>query len=189
MTETEGMEILRRRLPEALARGLAALHRRNRRLWALEDAVRATDVDKRVAALKRAIDEANLARHAAVTRIDAAVLVRYRRSARSDERGAVIDSSSVGQLLDRLSILALKRARVVGPTAHALATAQWNHGLDCLDRALAALTAGRWVHHAAGEVKQYGAVRPGRSRRSKRPARAGPAPTAARRRRRRARSS
>jgi hypothetical protein len=159
MTESEGLAIIRRRLPRAIERGLGTLHHRNRRLWDLEDEVRTTEVANRIAKLKRAIDEASLARHAAVKAIDAAVLARYRRGAQPRQRGAVIDSSSVGQMLDRLSILVLKRSRVVGPTASSLAAARWDHGLACLDRALEALAAGRWVHHPAGEVKQYGAVR------------------------------
>jgi hypothetical protein len=164
VTETEALRIVRRHVPAAVARGLGALHLHNRRLWDLEDKVRAATSPVSIARLKADIDRANLARHAAVKVIDAAVLVRYRRSRLLGERGAVVDSSSVGQMLDRLSILALKRARVVGPTANALAAAHWAHTLACLDRALAALAAGTWVHHAAGEVKQYGVRRAATSR-------------------------
>jgi hypothetical protein len=154
--EADSLREIRRIIPAALAKGFDVLHRRNRRLWKLEDSVRRTQVPADVTALKRAIDAANLARHAAVKQIDAAVLARNPRGRRLAERGAVLDSSSVGQMLDRLSILALKRARVVRPEAEALAAAQWRHVLASLERALAALAAGTWVHHPAGEVKQYG---------------------------------
>ena len=156
MSESEDLREIRRRLPRAIARGFGPLHHRNRRLWALENSVRQTELPAKIAVLKRAIDAANLARHAAVTQIDAAVLARYRRGRAPHQRGAVIDSSSVGQMLDRLSILALKRARIAGPTARALAAAQWGHVLASLERAISALAAGTWVHHPAGEVKQYG---------------------------------
>ena len=153
--ETDGLREIRRHVPRAIARGLTLLHRRNTALWDLEDRVRATDAATMIAKLKRAIDAANLARHAAVKQIDAAVLDRYKRGRTATERGAVIDSCSVGQMLDRLSILVLKRARIAGSEA---LLAQWAHAMTCLDRAVAALAAGTWVHHAAGEIKQYGAV-------------------------------
>jgi hypothetical protein len=155
MTEADALRELRRHLPGAIARGLAPLHQRNRALWDLEDRVRAARAATTIARLKRAIDVANLARHAAVKQIDAAVLKHYPRGRTAGERGAVIDSSSVGQLLDRLSILALKRARIAASSTQTL-SAQWAHAIACLDRAVAALAAGTWVHHAAGEVKQYG---------------------------------
>jgi len=160
MTEAKGLDEIRSRLPAPVRRGLARLHANNRSLWDLEDQVRGTQAAPRIAALKRAIDRANLARHAAVKDIDAAVLRQFPCGLRSHQRGAVIDSSSVGQLLDRLSILVLKRARVSGAPARALATAHWDHVLACLDRALTALAAGRWVHTPLGEVKQYGAAKP-----------------------------
>jgi hypothetical protein len=164
VTETEALTIIRKHVPRAVARGLGSLHHHNRRLWDLEDKVRAATSPSSIARHKADIDRANLARHAAVKVIDAAVLARYRRGRELGARGAVIDSASIGQMLDRLSILALKRARVVGPTAHGLAAAQWAHTLACLDRAVKALSAGTWVHHPAGEVKQYGVRRAATSR-------------------------
>jgi hypothetical protein len=164
MSESEDLREIRRRLPRTIARGFGPLHHRNRRLWTLENTVRQTEVPAKIAALKRAIDVANLARHAGVAHIDAAVLACYRRGRAPHQRGAVIDSSSVGQMLDRLSILALKRARVVNRTALEQAALHWEHTVACLERAVAALAAGRWVHHSAGEVKQYGARRAATSR-------------------------
>jgi len=156
MTEAEGLGILRRGLPAVLSRGVGALLRHNRRLWRLEDQLRATEVPTRIAELEREREAASVARRAGITAIDAAVLTRYKRGARPRERGAVLDSSSIGQQLDRLTILVLKRARVVGPTAHGIARARWEHALACLERSVAALVAGRWVHHPAGAVRQYG---------------------------------
>ncbi|HEY4178326.1 MAG TPA: DUF4254 domain-containing protein [Kofleriaceae bacterium] len=156
MTEATALRIIRSHVPAAIARGLAAVHRQNRTLWELEDKVRSTNVATTIARHKAGIDRANLARHAAVKVIDAAVLARYPRGLAVGARGAVVDSASVGQMLDRLSILALKRARITAPTSLQLASAQWDHVLACLDRAIAACKAGTWVHHPAGEVKQYG---------------------------------
>lgn len=154
--EADGLSEIRRRLPRAIARGLAVVHRRNRALWNLEDRVRNASAATVIAKLKRAIDVANLARHAAVKQIDASVLEYQPRGRAATDPGAVFDSSSVGQMLDRLSILVLKRARITGAPAQTL-LAQWAHAIACLERAVAALTAGTWVHHPAGEVKQYGA--------------------------------
>jgi hypothetical protein len=153
LRETDGLREIRRHVPAPIARGLTTLHRHNASLWQLEDRVRATAAATTIMKLKRAIDVANLARHAAVKQIDAAVLKQYKRSRAASDGDAVLDSSSVGQMLDRLSILVLKRARIGdNPTL----LAQWAHAIACLDRAVAALTAGTWVHHAAGEIKQYG---------------------------------
>jgi hypothetical protein len=159
MTEAESLRIIRTHVPAAIGRGLAAVHRENRTLWTLEDKVRSTTVAATIARHKAAIDRANLARHAAVKVIDAAVLARYPRGLTLGARGAVVDSASVGQMLDRLSILALKRARISAAAAQKLASQQWTHVIACLDRAVAALAAGTWVHHSAGEVKQYGRKR------------------------------
>jgi hypothetical protein len=152
--EVEGLREIKRLLPRAIAAGVATLHRRNAALWDLEDRVRNTTVATTIAKLKRAIDIANLARHGAVKQIDAAVLKHYARGRRATARDAVIDSSSIGQMIDRLSILVLKRARIASPSQTLLA--QWAHAIACLERAVAALVAGTWVHHAAGEIKQYG---------------------------------
>jgi hypothetical protein len=156
MTEAEGLGILRKRLPAVIGARLGALVRHNRRLWNLEEQVRAAADAEEVARLRREQERARGARLAAVAAIDDAVLARWRRGRAPGDRGAVLDSASVGHQLNRLAILVIRRARAVGPTAHAIASAQWDHAFACLDRALVALAAGTWVHHPR-DFRQYGA--------------------------------
>jgi hypothetical protein len=140
-------------LPRRLRPLLAALHRANRRLWRLEDRAREVDSDRERGAVKRQIDRANLARHRCVGELDAAVLQLFPRGARAGGRGAHLTSESLGQMLDRASILVLKRARL----DDARVPARLDHLRACIAEALRALAAGRFVHHPVGEVKRYGA--------------------------------
>lgn len=141
------------RLPRGLRPALRALDAANRRLWDLEDRVRAAAGDGEVARLKRRIDRANLERHRRVAVVDAWILRRHPRGAQPGDAGALLSSESIGQMLDRATILARKRALADRPVL----VWRWQHVLRCIDQALAALRSGHWVHHPAGEVKLYGA--------------------------------
>ncbi|MEZ4469568.1 MAG: DUF4254 domain-containing protein [bacterium] len=137
------------------------LHKRNRALWALEDAARGGLPDAELAKVKRQIDATNLARHAAVAALDAAVDAHYRPAASLDTPGVVVNSESVGQLVDRLSILALKHAAwVVSPKRRAGLEARAQVLVFCLQRSLDALAAGLALPQAFDEAKRYGATRP-----------------------------
>ncbi len=81
-------------------------HRCNFELWALEDEARRRDVDDSViASVKRAIDGMNQKRNDLIERIDDLILADYAASAAP---GAELHSETAGQMIDRLSILALK---------------------------------------------------------------------------------
>jgi hypothetical protein len=128
----------------------AALHAANRALWRLEDRVRDIRALREKGRIKLLIDRANLRRHARVADLDAEVV---RRWPRGRSRSGYLSSESIGQMLDRGTILVLKRAKV-GETA--ALEHKWSHLLACLERAMVAVRAGRFVHHAVGEIKAYG---------------------------------
>ncbi|MCB9546760.1 MAG: DUF4254 domain-containing protein [Myxococcales bacterium] len=152
---------------EALQRGpsaplLRALHVENTALWDLEDAARAATSSDALAGLKRSIDATNLARHAAVAALDQAVDAWYRPTAGLDTPGVVVNSESVGQLLDRLSILALKQAAWASRPERLAALGQRVQLLlFCLQRSLDALAAGRALPQRFDEAKRYGPASPG----------------------------
>jgi hypothetical protein len=134
-----------------------ALHAANRRLWALEDAVRADLDPATIRDHKRAIDAANLERHAAVARIDAAVDAAYGPQRTPADPDAVFDSQSVGQMADRLSVLALKVEAFRGTAREAGLRAQAGRVMRCLDRVVDALRRGDGVPQSFDEAKRYGA--------------------------------
>lgn len=137
---------------------LAPLHQHNQALWHLEARVRSRALaDSQVADLKRQIDALNLARHGAVAAIDAAVDAHFRPTATLETPGVVLSSESVGQLLDRLSILALKQAAWAGTPRAAGVEARVELLVRCLDRSLVALAEGRTLPQSFDEAKTYGA--------------------------------
>jgi hypothetical protein len=86
----------------------------NLRQWDLEDTtrdLRASDAD--VAKAKREIDRLNSGRHHLVEEIDAAIDSRLDQSVT-----APIATESPGMVLDRLSVLVIRRARTGAAAAH-----------------------------------------------------------------------
>jgi hypothetical protein len=74
-------------------------------LWHLEDQARRTDVDDSyVAEIKREIDQWNQQRNDSIERIDEAVLLETPEPAED----ASLHTETIGMMIDRLSILALK---------------------------------------------------------------------------------
>ena len=81
-------------------------HLCNFTLWNLEDQARRIDVDDTViAGIKRSIDGWNQRRNDVIEKIDAAILARLPAAAGAH---AEQHSETAGQMIDRLSILALK---------------------------------------------------------------------------------
>jgi len=115
---------------------IEANHRYNNLLWDEEDQARRRDVpDAAIAVNKRAIDGYNQKRNDAIERIDEALLGRL--ASVTPRPGAWHNSETAGAMIDRLSILALKRFHMAAQTRRADAGAQ--HVAACRDK-LALLT-------------------------------------------------
>lgn len=124
--------------------------------WHLEDASRAAYADaERLARLKREIDASNQRRVACIDELDARLL---------DELGAPADGAAPvavttpGNVLDRISILALKRAHA-GAERAAMLDEQLADACDGLDRLVADLAAARQRLRRHRTLKLYGEPR------------------------------
>ncbi len=135
-----------------------ALHACNRRLWDLEAAVRDRALtDAEVVRLKRAIDSENLARHAAVGALDRHLDACFGPQRAPGDPDAVVDSQSLGQMVDRLSVLHLKLAWHEGAPMEAGLAAQRDRVACCFDRVATAMGRGDGTPQAFEEAKTYGA--------------------------------
>jgi Protein of unknown function (DUF4254) len=91
----------------AVEAAIGALVESNLRQWDLEDATRDPGAsDAQVAKAKRAIDRLNAGRHGLVEEIDAAI-----DSGLDQPATAPLATESPGMVLDRLSVLVIRRAR------------------------------------------------------------------------------
>ncbi len=147
-----------------------AAHFANFTIWGLEDEARRRDLgDARIAAVKRAIDPWNQRRNDLMEAIDAAVLERF---ANADTSKAELHSETVGMMIDRLSVLALKldnMQRVAAEAAAAgdeLLAARCTHNTrvlreqredlaGCLARLLEDFAAGRRYFKKHLQLKSY----------------------------------
>ena len=95
---------------------IAVNHRCNVSLWDEEDQARRTDVaPNAIAANKRAIDRFNQQRNDAIEKVDEALLARIRSVPIAPD--AWHSSETAGAMIDRLSILSLKRFHMGAQTA------------------------------------------------------------------------
>ena len=95
---------------------IAANHRCNILLWDEEDQARRTNVGTdAIAANKRAIDRFNQRRNDAIEKVDEALLARIRSVPIAPD--AWHSSETAGAMIDRLSILSLKRFHMGAQTA------------------------------------------------------------------------
>ena len=118
--------------PPALTGLVAELAGVNLRQWDLEDTTRDTRAgDGAVAEANRAIDRLNLNRHRLVHEIDVAIGDTLEPSPT-----AVLATESPAMVLDRLSVLVIRRTRTAEASAHDRAYAD---RLPALDAQLAAL--------------------------------------------------
>jgi hypothetical protein len=122
--------------PRSAVAGLVGLVlelvRSNLRQWDLEDATRDPDAsDATVAASKRAIDRLNLDRHRLVQKLDGEIASGLRQPA-----SATLATESPGMVLDRLSVLVIRRARTAAASAR---DGSYVERLAAVDGQLAAL--------------------------------------------------
>jgi hypothetical protein len=148
-------------LDPRVADALRELHAANTALWDAEARVRARSLpDAQIVALKRAIDRHNLERHAAVASVDRAADADFPDQRSDDDPLAVVGSESIGQMLDRASILHLKLAAMCtqGDTARAAEMQRRLARLArCVHERLDALTRGDATAQAFDEGKTYSA--------------------------------
>jgi hypothetical protein len=112
---------------------VAELARINARQWDLEDTTRDLGAtDSAVAEAKRAIDRLNLNRHRVVQEIDAVIASQLDQSATV----APLATESPGMVIDRLSVLVIRRARTAAASSRDGAYAE---RLPALDAQLGAL--------------------------------------------------
>jgi hypothetical protein len=125
--------------------------------WREEDLSRdpAAD-DAALAAIKRSIDASNGRRVRAVEALDVQVIDGLERAGLLDP-AAPLASESPGSIVDRLTVLALKRAHARDRDRIALLDEQWHDLLGCLDRLGADVAAGRARVKLYRQVKLYGA--------------------------------
>lgn len=92
---------------------VAGLYRTNSEMWRCEDQIRSTDIDDgEFVLLKRSIDVLNLDRHRQTEALDGYVLARLPELVASVE--VELHTETVGMIVDRLSILALRIGKVAG---------------------------------------------------------------------------
>ncbi len=141
-----------------VAQHVGSLHACNTRLWDLEEAVRDRELPNReVVRLKRAIDSENLARHAGVAALDLAFDDQFGPQRALDDPRAIVNSESLGQMVDRLSVLMLKLERHPDPAKRLGLEARRTLVCRCFDQVVDALTRGDGVDQRFDEAKTYSA--------------------------------
>ena len=143
---------------------LLALHHANFTLWHLEDDARhPTATAETIAATKRSIDRVNQQRNDHAESIDL-LLLNALAHAGLPSTTAALHSETPGQMLDRLSILSLKRfhtqeesRRASAPAAHRVRNATRLALLQEQSQDLAACLQALWLQVERGErrFKQY----------------------------------
>jgi hypothetical protein len=139
---------------------VAQLVRNNLRQWDLEDETRDPHAsDSAVAIAKRAIDQLNLTRHRLVQDIDLAIATSLQYPPTTTRASAPLATESPGMVLDRLSVLVIRRARTATMCADRLPAldAQLAVLVEALDSYLEDLYAGRRRFVAYEHLKLYAA--------------------------------
>ena len=138
---------------DEFAAAVVDLHASNLFQWRCESEIRSATLEAaEVAALKRAIDGSNARRARLVERLDELCLARL-RPAGTSACDAYINSETIGQLVDRLSILTLKlffvRARAARADAGDAAAARYAEHVAQLEaqRAYVATCYDRFLEH------------------------------------------
>jgi hypothetical protein len=139
---------------------VVALVRNNLRQWDLEDETRDPHAsDSAVATAKRAIDQLNLTRHRLVQDIDVAIASSLHSPPTITPTSAPLATESPGMVLDRLSVLVIRRVRTAMTCADRLPAldAQLAVLLEALDGYIEDLYGGRRRFVAYEHLKLYAA--------------------------------
>ncbi len=140
-----------------LPQRIQLLHRCNARLWTLEEQVRDRALARdEIVRLKRGIDRENLARHAGIAALDVVFDARFGPQRSPTDPDAVLNSESLGQMVDRLSVLQLKIEHHQGAKRAGLEVRQ-ALVLCCFDRIAQAMERGDGISQAFDEAKTYSA--------------------------------
>lgn len=129
--------------------------------WEAESRIRnPSQSDSAVAALKRQIDESNLARHGHVERFDALCVDALPLTSRpAPWHGVRLNSETLGQIADRMSVLTAKlafyRQITSGPDLADLVELQRSYLTICYDQFLSALQADEAYMLASRQLKAY----------------------------------
>lgn len=146
------------------------LHRANFELWHQEDIARDAEAgDAAIAAAKRAIDRINQRRNDSVEQCDA-LLLEMLAGERLPDPEAELHSETPGMMLDRLSILSLKRYHTLeemersgAPAGHRernrqrlqILESQRNNLAECLDRFWQRVLQGKSRFQIYRQLKMY----------------------------------
>lgn len=144
----------------AFERGLEALHRANFELWHEEDKARDVQAgDAAIAAAKRAIDRINQQRNDQAEQCDA-LLLEWLATKQLPKAETELHSETPGMMLDRLSILTLKRyhtreemQRTAAPEGHSERNRERLVTLDAQRDDLAGCFDRLWQRVLGGEAR------------------------------------
>ncbi|WP_371225803.1 DUF4254 domain-containing protein [Roseovarius sp. 2305UL8-3] len=141
---------------------LNGLHSCNSFSWKADDLSRANQPDTVLMEHKRSLDASNLMRSSFMEEIDATVVGLFTLRPQAELDGFDVNSETVGQIIDRLSVLSLKRHNVLeqltasnAEEAEARIEAQRHYVSHCLDQFLQSLASGTAHMLAYKQFKTY----------------------------------
>ncbi len=149
-----------RRLP--LRDLLTGLHGCNFYSWKADDRSRGDLAPEVIVQFKRELDASNLMRNRFMEEIDSIVVAELKLTIDCSDEGLALNSETVGQMLDRLSVLTLKKEFAVrrlnaDQAANALdrINRQLSYVVRCYDEFVDGLRAGRAHMLAYKQYKMY----------------------------------
>ncbi|MFK7958751.1 MAG: DUF4254 domain-containing protein [Lysobacterales bacterium] len=141
---------------------LAGLHSCNAYSWAVDDLSRSNQPDTILMDHKRNLDASNFMRSRFMEAIDAEVVTLFALQPNAQLEKVAVNSETIGQIVDRLSVLSLKQHNVIdqltpgkAEEAKARLADQLHYVSHCLDRFLQSLASGTAHMLAYKQFKTY----------------------------------
>lgn len=141
---------------------LSGLHECNFYSWKADDRSRGDLAPEIIVRFKRDLDASNLMRNHFMEEIDRSVVEELRLPLENSDEGALVNSETVGQMLDRMSVLTLKKhfaaERLAGAESDSAAeriNRQLSHVAQCYDRFVEGLRSGGAYMLAYRQYKMY----------------------------------